>query len=116
MFRIAHLEAIRLGVSARLVGIRRVAIEERAGRVITPDDFDGGRIFDLHALESLDDFRQALDAPQPVRNRARHAGARGEHAMRPAPFAARLRETGAGLPGADKKSPRALHFAQALLR
>ena len=116
MLPVGHLVPVGGRVAAGGMHVRRIQIEHGVSGVVSADHFQRGRVLDLHALEPLHDLGQALRRPQPAGYGAGHSGPGSEHAVRPAAFAAFLRQAGARLPGADVKAPGALQAREALFR
>lgn len=62
---VAHFISVSILVAARIMRIRRIAIKQRFFAVISFDDFDSGRIFDLNPQKSLSNLGQVFHTSQP---------------------------------------------------
>ena len=63
---LGHLVTVGFRGCPRLVQVRRIAIEERALGVLSPDEVDRRHILDEDPTEPLVDGREAIDGPQPL--------------------------------------------------
>ena len=62
---IGHLKAVRCGVTAGIMDVWGIEIENRSLGVISPNDFDSWCILNLHTLEALYNLRKALYGAKP---------------------------------------------------
>ena len=96
--------------------IGQIDTEHRVRCIVSLDYLNCWRVLDLYSLESLRYLRQSLYRAEPTGDSTRHTSARSKDTMRPAPFAACLRQSGASLPRSDIEPPRPLQFRQSLFR
>lgn len=66
MLFLVHLESVGRVVATSAMQIGRIAIEERIGAVVEPDNVNGRAVLNLDAKEPLCDLGECFDASEPL--------------------------------------------------
>ena len=105
MFLVRHLIAVCLGIAARVMYIRWIAVEERIRRIIQTDHIARRPVFDLDAQKPFCNLGQILDGAEPTADDAAHTGPGRVLAVGPSAERGRLSQPRPHLPSADVETP-----------
>ena len=72
MIRLGHFKRVRRRRLSCFMQVRRITVKQRPGRVLPPNQVNGGNVLNEHPAEPGVDVRQAIDGRQPLRNIAVH--------------------------------------------